>query len=730
MDRGAAVNLVATKLTAPTPPAELINRERLERALDAAVADPAVRMVLISAPAGSGKSTLAAEWSGHRNCGWLQVDPADRDPARFWGHVVAALGRAVPDIEAALNPAVPGSGADAAPLIEALTNALDASGAPVALVVDDYHVIDNPAVDAGVEQLVGFAPQNFTLVMCSRLDPPLPLARLRVRGHLAEIRAEDLRFEPDEAAELFMHRGGTTERRHIEALCERTEGWAAGLVLADLSLAGAADRDAFLENFRGDDRLVVDYLTDELLSQATDADRRRYLETSILDEMSGPLIDAVCDCTDGSSWLRATADGNQLLIGLDRSRQWFRYHHLLRDMLRLEAEVAVQVDELHRRAGRWHRVNGDLDRAAEHLLAAGELEVAADVIAEHSMDLLNRGQAATVAGYLDRLGGALETHPICFAFHGWIQLVAGRVEAAEDTLRRLRALDTDDESALGFIATLGVMVNLSRGNLADALIDAEASPATSDATVTLTIGQAQIWAGRFDDGRRHLTRATDLAEQNQDLFALAGIPVMSAIIAIESNDPTEARRCAERALAVIDETPSGSRLHLGLSHSIMGRTSDDAETDVDADAAIEAVLTGVETTRRTANDITLVYALTSAADVLCSYNRPEGLTVLEEARRVADRCTDPGIAGTYLARIEGREGTAAPVRSEGLVEELTDRELAVLRYLPSPMSQRDIAAELYVSLNTVKTHCKAIYRKLGVGDRKAAVQAARSESLL
>ncbi|NNE97124.1 MAG: AAA family ATPase [Acidimicrobiales bacterium] len=405
MDSGAPINLVVTKLTAPTPPAELVGRPRLEQALFDAVSAPTVRVVLISAPAGSGKSTLVAGWLDRADsCAWLQLDSADRDPARFWGHAVAALGRAVPDVEASVGPAVAQSGADSAPLVETLANALAASGEPAVLVLDDYHLVNNPAIDAAVEQLIETAPHNFTLVVCTRLDPPLRLSRMRVRGQLAEIRAGDLRFEPDEAATLLEHRGASSTRQHVEALCERTEGWAAGLVLAELSLAGAVDRDAFVEDFRGDDRLVVDYLTDEFLSQASQGDRHRYLTTSILDELSGPLVDAVCDCDDGTAWLQATAATNQLLIGLDRSRNWFRYHHLLRDMLRLEAHQVLEVDQLHHRAGQWHRTNGNLDRAADHLLAAGELRNAADVIADYSMDLLDRGQSDTLDRYLAQLG--------------------------------------------------------------------------------------------------------------------------------------------------------------------------------------------------------------------------------------------------------------------------------------------------------------------------------------
>ena len=732
MGTGGETALVATKLTPPTLPGGLVERPRLREALEAAVADPAVRVVLVSAPAGSGKSTLVASWQ-HAGSGgaWLQADSADRDAARFWAHVVAALDQPMPGLNDALQPHVAHAAIDPGPLIDRLANEL-ADAQPATLIIDDFHLVASPAIDDAVERLIQLSPATFTLVVLTRLDPAIRLSRLRVTGGLVEIRAHDLRFLEDEASALLSRATAAdalagVEDEQVRLLCDRTEGWAAGLVLARLSLAGAGDQAAFIEDFRGDDRLVVDYLTDEFLAQTDQEERDRLLATSVLDELSGPLIDAVCASTGGGAWLEDLAGRNQLVIGLGRSGDWYRYHHLLRDVLRLKAAGSQPMDELHRRAGVWHRDHGDLDRAAEHLLEAGDLETAADVVAAHSMDLLNLGQIETVSGYLHRLGPAAEAHLLCSVIVGWIQAVTGQLDLAQRSLTHIRALEAErpgDEFTTGLVAGLGVMIHLGRGDVTSAIADATEAPAVTDATQTLVLGQAFAWGGRFDDARPILDRSASLAVQNDDRFALAGVPSMTAVTALESGDADTARRLAAQTIDAVENlgTPEGG--HEALARSVLARTADDD------DAARDEARRCPEAARRAAGKLTTAYALAGAGDVLCALGEPDGPDLVNEARSIIDQSPDPGIVGRYLARVEARHQLASQPVEAGLIEELTDRELAVLRYLPSPMSQRDIATELYVSLNTVKTHCRAIYRKLAVTDRKAAVQAARDAGLL
>ncbi|MFW2334691.1 LuxR C-terminal-related transcriptional regulator [Ilumatobacter sp.] len=725
MDAADESALVATKLTAPTLPAQLIDRPRLAAVLDAAVADPSVRVVLVSAPAGSGKSTLVAGWQAARDdCAWLQADPADRDPARFWGHLIGALAGLVPDIAETVGPAVSSAAGDAGPLLERLVNAL-AAGGPAILVIDDYHVVANPAIDEAIESLIGLAPPSFMLVLATRLDPSIRLSRLRVRSQLVEVRADALSFEPTEAQLLLRDADPDITVGHADALCERTEGWAAGLVLAGLSLRASDDNDAFVQAFQGDDRLVVDYLTEEYLSQVDEADRTRMMRTAILDRMCGPLIDAVCGTSDGARWLNETAATNQLLISLDRTGTWFRYHHLLGDVLRLDADQSlVDLTDAHRQAARWHHEAGDSHEAVEHYLEAGELAVAADLIYDEATDLMNRGQLRTVADQVARLGTLAEEHAGALVVQGYIELFAGRFAESHRCLERARGLNPSDDEA-GLIVALAIMANLATGNVGDALTEARAADEPFESTQAMTLGGARVWAGDFDGARPFLEQAERWAPAEGHSFVQVVAPILSAIGQIERNATVAAHTDAARAIDTATQHGLDDLTQIALAHSVIARATEDADT------AVTAAQRGVELARRAPDRIVYAYALASGGDVLCHHDHPDGADLIAEARRVIGLCPDPGIAGRYLARVEARHqlSTPQPVAPE-LVEDLTDRELAVLRYLPSQMSQREIANELYVSLNTVKTHCRAIYRKLGTGERKAAVQTARDVGLL
>lgn len=718
-------DLVATKLTAPTLPAQLIDRPRLAAVLDAAVADPSVRVVLVSAPAGSGKSTLIAGWQAARDDGaWLQADPADRDPARFWGHLIGALAGLVPDIAETVGPAVSSAAGDAGPLLERLVNAL-AGAPPATLVIDDYHLVANRAIDEAIESLIGLAPPTFMLVLATRLDPSIRLSRLRVRSQLVEIRADTLSFAPTEAQRLLRDADPNVTVGHAAALCERTEGWAAGLVLAGLSLRASDDNDAFVHAFQGDDRLVVDYLTDEYLSQVDDTDRTRMMRTAILDRMCGPLIDAVCGTSDGARWLTETAAANQLLISLDRTGTWFRYHHLLGDVLRLDADQSlVDLTDAHRQAARWHHEAGNAHDAVEHYLAAGELAVAADLIYDEATELMNRGQLRTVADQVARLGPLADEHAGALVVQGYIAFFEGRFTETQRCLERARGLNPSGDVP-GLIVALAIMTNLAAGNVADALTEARAADDPSESTQAMTLGEAHVWAGDFDAAGPFLEQAERLAPAEGHSFVQAVAPTLAAIAHIERNATVAAYTDAARAIDVATQLGLGDLAQTALAHSVVARTSEEA------DDAITAARRGVELARRSPERITYAYALASGGDVLCHHDHPDGADLIAEARRVIGQCPDPGIAGRYLVRVEARHqlSTPQPVAAE-LVEDLTDRELAVLRYLPSELSQREIANELYVSLNTVKTHCRAIYRKLGTGDRKTAVQAARDAGLL
>ena len=333
---GPPAVVTATKVTPPRPPSRYLGRARLVDRLEESVR-AGRGVVLVSAPAGSGKSTLVNGWLDERpgQPAWLQVDEGDDDPARFWTYVSAALADTAPASPDAVADAL-AAGLDE--VVDVMVNTIAATGDEIVLVIDDYHLVTNPDVHTSVERLIGLRPTNLTVVLVTRFDPPIRLGRLRVRDELTEVRADDLRFDDTEAGWLLDADNVGLDHDAVARLRQRTEGWAAGLVLASLSLRDGVDLEAFVDSFHGDDQLVADYLGEEFLDSLDDADLERLLDASVLDRMSGPLLDAVTGCSDGAIWLRGLASTNQLVIALDRTGTWFRFHHLLRDVLRVELE--------------------------------------------------------------------------------------------------------------------------------------------------------------------------------------------------------------------------------------------------------------------------------------------------------------------------------------------------------------------------------------------------------
>lgn len=720
------LELVATKLSPPTPPC-VQHRRHLESHVAAAVTDPQQRLVIVSAPAGSGKSTLVAASLADAAApfAWLQLDVADNDPVRFWRYLAAAIGTAHPDVEGAVQPVVASAAFDTELVIGRLLNRLGDVG-PTVIVLDDFHLIDRPATHRDLGRFVELAPPNVTVVVVTRSDPPLHLGRLRVRGQLTEIRATDLQFTADDASALLGPAAAALRPVQIAALCARTEGWAAGLVLAGISLAGATDVDEFVRTFEGTDRLVGDYLADEFLAHLAPDEQLRLLRTSVLEQMTGPLVDAVLGTDDGAPWLRATSAANQLVIGLDRAGTWFRYHHLLADLLRSEAadRIADELTELHLRAGRWHARHGSAHLGVEHLIAAGEPTEAADLIWDHGTQLLNAGELRTVGHQVARLGAVADEHPGCLVVTAWIDVLTGRFDEARRAIDRATSLGPEHPGVLGMLDALGIVLGVTEGDVSGALRIAESSHEPTESTQVMSLALVHVLAGRFDETRRLARRAQQLAGEEQHTFVTVATLGYEALVALEEGDRALAEERARSAIDVAFTAGYDETSQLGQAYTVLGRvTPDPAE-------AAASVRRGLELSRRGAGAITLAYALASGAQVLAPIDRSEAERLLREARSVVGRCPDPGIAGPYVARVAAQLGVAPTPVVTGLTEELTERELAVLHQLPTARSQREIAAELFVSLNTVKTHCRAIYRKLGVGDRKSAVQAAREFGLL
>jgi LuxR family maltose regulon positive regulatory protein len=427
------------------PPRGLVSRPRLSQRLDRGTTS---KLMLISAPAGFGKTTLLTEWLAARPAGpaderlaaWLSLDRADNDPASFWTYVIAALQTVAPGVgESALTLLRAPQPPPIETVLTVLLNDLGAITGDIVLVLDDYHVIDARDVQDAMAFLLDHLPPRLHVVIASRTDPALPLARLRARGELVETRAAELRFTPDEAAAYLNEMMGLElTARDVAALEGRTEGWIAALQLAALSMQGRDDVAGFIAGFTGDDRYVVDYLAEEVLQRQSDRVQTFLLQTSILSRLSGPLCDAVTGQGGGKAMLGALDRGNLFLVPLDDRRRWYRYHHLFADVLqaRLLDEQPDQVPDLHRRASAWYQQNGEPAVAIGHALAAGDFERGADLI-ELAIPAMSRTrQEATVRGWLEAIPGeVVRVRPVLSVGFAGALLSVGELEGVESRLR-------------------------------------------------------------------------------------------------------------------------------------------------------------------------------------------------------------------------------------------------------------------------------------------------------
>jgi LuxR family maltose regulon positive regulatory protein len=437
----ASTALSATKLHLPRRQPGMVARPRLQARLNEGMGR---ELVLVCTPAGFGKTTLLGEWAraGQRPVAWVSLDEADNDPARFWRYVAAALDRVRPGVAERVSTLLgPSPVASLAGPVTALVNELAELGEEAVLVLDDYHVIQSPAVHGSVEFLLQHLPPTLRLVLASRADPPLPLARLRGRGQLSELREADLRFSSEEIAELLRTLvAPDLPEAAVVALGERTEGWAAGLQLAALSLRGQADVDAvdaFVQSFSGSHRYVLDYLTEEVLARQPDHLVQFLLETSVLDRLCGPLADAVCGRNDSQALLEQVERANLFLQPLDEVRGWWRYHQLFADLLRarLQQQHPKRVPELHRAAASWYERHGLVDETIRHARAAGDVSWAARLVEQHFEAFLGRREDATLRRWLAALPAeVVASRPrLCLAQAFWA-LIGGRVEAVEQLL--------------------------------------------------------------------------------------------------------------------------------------------------------------------------------------------------------------------------------------------------------------------------------------------------------
>jgi len=471
-----SAELLATKLYIPRRQPSLVLRPRLTQRLNAGVDGT---LTLISAPAGFGKTTLLGGWipTSERCVAWVSLDEGDNDPAYFWAYFIAALQMLHPTIgELALAQFRSPQPAPIPSVLTSLVNEIDAFPDVFALVLDDYHVIQNQVIHDGLAFLLDHLPIRMHLVISTRTDPPLPLARLRGRGRLAELREVDLRFTTEEAADFLNQVMGLgLSASHVAALEARTEGWIAGLQLAALSIKDHADRAGFIAAFTGSHRFVIDYLAEEVLNRQTDFVREFLLSTSILERLCAPLGNALTNAETGQATLEYLERNNLFLIPLDDERRWFRYHHLFAQVLRhrLQEEQPDRVAELHRRASGWYAAERLVAEAVHHALAGRDFEQAARLIEAVAGDTLRRGSSVSLGRWLDAMPEeTVRARPRLCLVRGWTWFLGPALslenadEWAQLALRTALANGSLDPDLTGEVAALQAMAAITRGGVA------------------------------------------------------------------------------------------------------------------------------------------------------------------------------------------------------------------------------------------------------------------------
>jgi LuxR family maltose regulon positive regulatory protein len=541
-----AASILATKLYAPPPRPNVVRRPRLIQRLDEGLHR---RLTLLSAPAGFGKTTLLSDWLAERDrpAAWLSLDSGDNDPARFLTYLVATVQTVVPNVGdgvlgALQTPQPPPIDAVLTALLNDLTSSVSN---PLVLVLDDYHLIEASPVDQALAFLLEHLPPPLHLVLATREDPQLPLARLRAGGQLTELRAADLRFTPAEAAAFLTQAMGLTlSAEDVAALESRTEGWIAGLQLAALSLQGHTDASAFIQTFTGSHHFVMDYLVEEVLRRQPERVQVFLLRTSILDRLCGPLCEAVlrAPAGTGQATLEALERANLFLVPLDQERRWYRYHHLFAELLRQRlrqsaASSAVGeerdlVAELHRRASQWFEDNGLPIEAFQQAVAANDFERTARMIERGGIPLHFRGAVTAMLDWLGSLPPAvLDARPALWASYAGLLLVSGHTTGVEEKLqaaeRALAGAETDEDTRnlIGRIAAARATLALTRYAVEPMLFESlraleylHPNNLPMRANANFTLGFAYFLQGDRVASRRAYSEAAALSQAARDIF--------------------------------------------------------------------------------------------------------------------------------------------------------------------------------------------------------------------
>ena len=734
--------LAEAKLAAPRQRAGMVARSRIVRALEGG-ADAA--LTLVAAPAGYGKTTAVRAWSASREMAlaWVTLDAGDNDPVRLWTYVAAALDRVGEGLGRRALQRLPVSGIPIETAVDELMNGIAAFGREVALVLDDFHRVTDGECLASIGYALERLPATARLIVTTRVDPALGLARLRARGALVELRAGELAFTAAEARELLVERGSLDlDAEEIEVLRERTEGWPAALYLAALWLRSVDDRRRAVREFGGDHRYLAEYLSHEVLA-SLDADERWFLlHAAVLGRFTPELCDGVLDRSDSAAMLAELERSNMFVLRLER-REWLRVHPLFAQFAaaRLAAAEPGTAVEIHRRAARWLGARGLVVEATEHAAAAGDHEVVAELLSQYHLALIRNGRAPTLFRWVRTLPDkSLMDHPELAAAAATAATMIGQLALER---RRLLALASRAkaerperfglyaEAVVAMVRAVGIDTGVSDAVLEGRRAVQLAQAGGDDVLVAALAGLARAlyFAGELDEAWTEALRAVEhpAAARRAPGYALAQATL--ALIAADRGLLASARGHAEKARAIVGGITSG-RSWLGANAAVA----------LGAVLAVEGDLAGAERELAYAERFfrdevaTVDHArlLVRLGDIRCRRGRlDEAAAALRQARDALAELGDSGTVPSLAAEVETElEQTRRHARDGEILEPPSRAELAVLRLLATDQSAREIAGELFLSANTVRSHTRAIYRKLGVRSREDAVARASVLSLL
>jgi LuxR family transcriptional regulator, maltose regulon positive regulatory protein len=603
-----ATPLLETKFHLPVAHGRLVSRPRLSDQIGRAAS---ATLTLVSAPAGFGKTTVMAELASRSDgaaIAWLSLDAGDNDPVTFWTYVIEAIDRAAPGLVTGARSSLTGAQISVDAVVTMLLNGLAAAHADVVLVLDDFHVIESPAIHEQLGYFLEHLPARGHVVLGTRADPAIPLARLRARGGLIEIRASDLRFSPAEAERYLETMDLVLPEGDVATLEGRTEGWIAALQLAALSLQGRADTTAFINAFAGDDRHIVDYLVEEVLRRQPARIRDFLLKTSILSRFTGSLADAVTAGEGGAATIEALDRGNLFVVALDSQRRWYRYHHLFGGVLQahLTAETPSDVPILHRRASDWFEEHGDRSTAVEHAFRAGDPERTAELVELAAVEMRQYRREATLRRWLAALPpDVLARRPVLAVSLAGSTLSANEIDRVDELLteaeRRLAAgepvviVDESERRRLPamielYRAALSKLQGDLEGNVAHArrvleLVDEDDDIGRGGAETFL--GLAAWGMGDLDQGFEWYEKGMASLERGGLLTDVVGAGIIGADIRLAAGRLTDATRIYEDDLARATRTQPPLRgvtdMHTGLADIAYQRGRlEEAQAHIDA----------------------------------------------------------------------------------------------------------------------------------------------------